>query len=119
VTTGTSERRRSPTAAFFDDLAQRGREPLLKNESGTIRFDLQHGKEVEHWTVTIDKGDVEVSRSRAKADAMVRLKKSLFEGMVTGRVNAMAAVLRGELVPEGDLSLVIMFQRAFPGPSGE
>ena len=29
----------SPTAAFFDDVAERGREPLLKSASGTIRFD--------------------------------------------------------------------------------
>jgi len=116
VTPGTSERRRSPTAAFFDDLAQRGREPLLKNASGTLRFDLHDGAQVEHWTVRMDEGDVDVSRSRAKADAVVRLDKSVFDAMVTGRVNAMACALRGELVPEGDLSLVILFQRVFPGP---
>ena len=116
MTPTTSERRRSPTAAFFDDLAGRGREPLLKNTSGTIRFDLLVGKRVEHWSVTIDEGDVEVSHSRARADAVVRLKRSTLDGMVSGRVNAMAAVLRGELVPEGNLSLVILFQRVFPGP---
>lgn len=112
-----SERRRSPTAAFFDDLAGRGCEPLLKNVSGTIRFDLDDGESVEHWSVTIAEGDVEVSHSRARADAVVRLDKSTFDGMISGRVNAMAATLRGELVPEGDLSLMTMFQRVFPGPA--
>ena len=116
MTPRTSERRRSPTAAFFDDLASRGREPLLKNTSGTIRFDLLVGKKVEHWSVAIDDGDVEVSHSRAKADSVVRLKRSTFDRMVSGQGNAMTAVLRGELVPEGDLSLVIRFQRVFPGP---
>jgi putative sterol carrier protein len=36
--------------------------------------------------------------------------------MVEGKVNAMAAVLRGEVSLEGDLGLVISFQRLFPGP---
>ncbi|MBV8235056.1 MAG: SCP2 sterol-binding domain-containing protein [Acidimicrobiia bacterium] len=118
MTTGTSERRRSPAAAFFDDLAGRGCEPLLKNVSGTIRFDLDDGGRVEHWSVSIDEGDVAVSHSRARADAVIRLAKSTFEGMIGGRVNAMAATLRGELVAEGDLSLMTMFQRVFPGPAG-
>ena len=117
MTTSESEGRRSPTAAFFDDLAGRGCEPLLKNVSGTIRLDLDDGERIEHWSVTIDEGDVDVSHSRARADAVVRLKKSTFDGMVSGRVNAMAATLRGELVAEGNLSLVTMFQRVFPGPA--
>ncbi len=118
MTSSSSERRRSPTAAFFDDLAERGREPLLKSTSGTIRFDLRDRDRVEHWWVGIDEGDVEVSHSRGDADAVVRLERSTFDGMVSGQVNAMAAALRGELVPEGDLSLVILFQRVFPGPAG-
>lgn len=116
MTTSLSERRRSPTAAFFDDLDARGHEPLLKSASGTIRFDLVDRKRVEHWAVAIDEGDVAVSRSPAEADAVVRVEKSTFGGMISGRVNAMAAVLRGEVVPQGDLSLVILFQRVFPGP---
>ena len=89
----------------------------MKNASGTIRFDLVDGQRVEHWSVAMDRGDVAVSRSTATADAVVRLDKSTFDGMVSGGVNAMAAALRGELVPEGDLSLVILFQRVFPGPA--
>jgi putative sterol carrier protein len=117
MTARASGRRRSPTAAFFDDLAGRGREPLLNSRSGSIRFDLLDQERTEHWSVLIDKGDVDVSRSRGPADAVVRLEKSTFDRMVSGEVNAMAAVLRGEIVPEGDLGLVILFQRTFPGPS--
>jgi len=117
VTASTSERRRSPTAAFFDDLARRGHEPLLKSASGTIRFDVLDGERSEHWFVTIEAGDVDVSHSRTKADAVVRLDKDTLDEMVSGQVNAMASVLRGEIVPDGDLSLVILFQRVFPGPS--
>ena len=116
MTARSSERRRSPTAAFFDDLAARGREPLLKSACGSLRFDMADGDRVEHWRVEIDNGDVAVSRSKSRADAVVRLDKAMSDGLVTGRVNAMAAALRGELVPDGDLSLLLLFQRLFPGP---
>ena len=104
------------TAEFFDELARRGHEPLLASASGTLRVDLVEGKRVEHWYVTIKKGNVAVSRDNADADAVVRLDRSLFESMASGKVNAMAAALRGVVAPEGDLGLVISFQRLFPGP---
>ena len=102
---------------FFRGLAERGREPLLQNVSGTLRFDLTDEERVEHWYVDIKNGDVAVSRQDAEADAVVRTAKPLFEGITTGRVNAMAAALRGALVPQGNLALVVSFQRLFPGPA--
>jgi putative sterol carrier protein len=102
---------------FFRGLAERGREPLLQNVSGTLRFDLADGQRVEHWYLTITNGDVAVSRRDAKADAIVRAAKALFGGMIAGKVNAMAATLRGALVPQGNLALVVAFQRLFPGPA--
>lgn len=107
----------SVTDTFFGELAARGDEPLLKSSQGTVRFDLAGGERLEHWYVTMRNGGVTVSRSKARADAVVRLDKDTFEGMATGSVNAMAAVLRGDLVPEGDLGLVLLFQRLFPSPS--
>jgi putative sterol carrier protein len=107
-----------PVGEFFRGLAARGREPLLQNVSGTLRFDLIDGQRVEHWYLTIKDGDVAVSRSDAEADAVVRAAKDLFEGMTAGRVNAMASALRGALVPRGNLALVVSFQRLFPGPAG-
>ena len=106
-----------PVGEFFGGLAERGREPLLQNVSGTLRFDLVDGERVEHWYLTIKNGDIAVSRSNAEADAVVRTMRVLFEGMTAGRVNAMAAVLRGALVPRGNLALVVSFQRLFPGPA--
>ena len=105
-----------PVSEFFRGLAERGREPLLANVSGTLRFDLVNGQRVEHWHLAIRNGDVAVSRSDAEADAVVRTSKVLFEGMIAGKVNAMAAALRGALVPRGNLALVVSFQRLFPGP---
>jgi hypothetical protein len=118
ATSSTVKRKAPPDAsgAFFDQLAKRGHEPLLATTTGTLRFDLVEGKRVDHWHVTVSKGDVAVSHRNVGADATVRTDKALFDGMVTGRVNAMAATLRGVLVPQGNLGLVIMFQRLFPGP---
>jgi hypothetical protein len=39
--------------------------------------------------------------------------------MVTGRANAMAAVLRGELVVDGSVDLLLMVQRLFGVPRTE
>ena len=106
-----------PVGEFFGGLAERGREPLLQNVSGTLRFDLVDGERVEHWHLTIKNGDIAVSHKDAEADAVVRTAKVLFEGITAGRVNAMAAALRGALVPRGNLALVVTFQRLFPGPA--
>jgi hypothetical protein len=112
----TAGRKKDATSAFFADLAGRGHEPLLASSTGTLRFDLVSGRRVEHWFVSVKKGDLAVSNKESRADATVRLDRTLFDRMVTGRANAMAATLRGVLVPEGDLGLVILFQRLFPGP---
>jgi putative sterol carrier protein len=116
--TGKTRRKtaQDPTRTFFDDLAARGHEPFLKDASGTLRFDLIDGRRVEHWYVSIDQGDVSVSKQMAAADAVLRTDRSVFDRIASGRMNSMAAALRGELVPEGNLSLFMVFQRLFPGP---
>jgi hypothetical protein len=50
------------------------------------------------------------------ADCVVRATKGLFDDVATGRVNAMAALLRGELVAEGNPNLLVRLQRLFPSP---
>jgi putative sterol carrier protein len=105
-----------PTKAFFDDLTRREREPLLRRASGTLRIDLADGKTTHHWYVTLKKGAIVVSHKEGTADAIVRADKSLFDDLAGGRANAMAATLRGTLRPEGDLGLMMSFQRLFPSP---
>ena len=114
-----SRARTGAAESFFEALAERGYEPLLRSASGTLRFDLDDAGRVEHWYVTMKKGDVAVSHKNTKADAIVHVDKTLFDGMAVGEVNATAAALRGLLAPEGDprhIGLVILFQRLFPGP---
>src|SRR3974390_1978030 len=79
-----------PVDKFLADLALRGHEPLLHGAAGTLRA--------------------------IRPDASIRTERSLFEGMVTGTVNATAAMLRGVLVVDGDLGLLTAFSRLFPGP---
>jgi hypothetical protein len=59
---------------------------------------------------------VKVSRRNARADAVVRIDRSLLDRIVTGQENAMAVFLRGAMIPEGDLALMLLFQRIFTGP---
>jgi hypothetical protein len=106
------------SAAFFEDLGRTGHVPLLQRVKGTLRFDLDDDGGVEHWHVAIDKGDVKVSRRKTAADAVVNTDRALLDDMVQGRVNATAAALRGLISVEGNLGLIMLFQRLFPGPPG-
>ncbi len=78
-------------AGFFYELGRRGHEPSLEKARGSIRFDLVAGSRTDRWLVTLDKGDVSVSRRNITADCVVRTDRTLFDGMVTGDVNGMAA----------------------------
>ena len=106
-----------PTADFFAELGQRKHEPLLVKATGTVRLDVLDGKKTERWFVAIDKGDLTVSRKPSTADTTLRAQKALFDGVASGQVNAVAAVLRGEIAVDGDWRLLVLFQRLFPGPS--
>jgi SCP-2 sterol transfer family len=104
------------TEEFFTELGGRGHEPLLRGASGTVRFDLREGRRTEHWLVTIKKGDIAVSRQNLRADCVVTADRALFEEVASGKSNAMAAVLRGAIGVEGEVHLIVPFQRLFPGP---
>jgi putative sterol carrier protein len=104
------------TEEFFGELGRRGHEPLLKKWSGTLRFDLMGGKRTERWLVEIKKGDVAVSRRNTRADCIVSAERVLFDEILSGKTNAMAAFLRGALRVDGDIQLLAPFQRLLPGP---
>ena len=105
-----------PAAEFFQELGERGHEPLLHRANGTLRYDHSAGSKKATWLVAMDAGDVTVSRKNAKADCVVRAEKTLVDQIVLGRANAMAAMLRGVIGIDGNLELLMLFQRLFPGP---
>ena len=104
-----------PTGAFFDALAARARVPLLDNTKGTARFDIVSGRKTDRWLLAIDNGKLSVSRRNDSADCVIRVDRALFEQLVAGRKNAVAAVLRGDLAVDGDWRLLVRIQRLFPG----
>ena len=104
------------TAGFFHELGRRGHEPSLEKAKGSIRFDLVADARTDRWLVTLDKGDVSVSRRNVAADCVVRADRALFDAMARGEANGMAAYLRGEMVAEGDPELLVLMQRLFPAP---
>jgi hypothetical protein len=106
-----------PIEEFFERLTRGGPDGLPRPADGSLRIDLTSGTTTERWFITMHGGDVSVSHRNAKADSVIRTSKNVFEGMVTGRVNAMAAALRGVVSLEGDPTLLVLFQRALPGPS--
>ena len=101
------------TKQFFQQLEARGHEPRLDKVKGTVRLELANGKRTDRWLLTIDKGDIAVSHGNGEADCVVRTTKEVFEGLATGRTNAVAAVLRGTVGVEGDRGLLVFVQRLF------
>ena len=105
-----------PTARFFAELAERAHEPLLRKASGSTRFDIVDGKKTRRWLVVVDRGDITVSSGNREADCVLRAEKALFDKVVSGRLNGVAAVLRGDLEVGGDWRFLVRMQRLFPGP---
>ncbi|MEH0846409.1 SCP2 sterol-binding domain-containing protein [Micromonospora sp. CPCC 205711] len=109
----------NPTASFFEALGRRGHEPLLKEATGTLRFDLAHDHEVDRWFLVIERGDVRVSRDEEReADCLVHGSRAVFDRIVSGRSHIYAAWVRNELRTEGDVRLARLLQRIMPGPPG-
>ena len=106
---------KDPAEQFFAELATRGHEPLLRKASGSTRFDVRDGRRTRRWVVAVDDGDVAVSTGKGDAACVIRADKAVFDKIVAGRMNAVAAVLRGDLEVEGDWRLIVRMQRLFPG----
>jgi predicted lipid carrier protein YhbT len=107
-----------PISQFFADLAAPGHLATFEGDSATLRFDVHDGGQIQHWYVAVSNGDVAVSRQNKAADAVIHVERPTFEAIVTGRMNAQAALLRGLLTCEGSMAALMMFQRCLPGPPG-
>jgi putative sterol carrier protein len=106
-----------PVADFMQGLAARGHAPSLARTTGTVRFEVVDGNRTRRWVVTSEQGEITVSRTGARADAVVRVPRPLCEQLVQGKANPTAAFLRGALVIEGNLALLVLVQRLFPAPA--
>jgi len=106
----------SHTDAFFQELGSRGHESALRSRTATIRFEIANGADIESHSVAIDKGNIAVSSpgDPAHADCTLRAGHQLFERVASGEANAMAAMLRGELIADGDPELLIATRKLLP-----
>jgi SCP-2 sterol transfer family len=109
---------RDPVSDFFTALAAPGHLATFEGEAATLRFDVADGDQTERWHVTVNDGDTTVTRRTDPADVIVRIDMDRMAELVTGRLNAQAALLRGLLSCEGSAAAAIMFQRCLPGPPG-
>lgn len=107
-----------PTAEFFEGLGRRGHESMLRKVSGSIRFDLAHGRQVDHWHLEIRQGSLRVRRDEREADTIVRGDKADFDRIVRGEAQALTAYMRNEVAIEGKFRLFLLCGRLFPGPAG-
>jgi len=102
-----------PVEEFFNGLTQRGYEPLLRHDSGSIRFDVKDGGAVDHWRVTIDEGKVTVGRDDAAADTLVTQDRSVLVDAIQGKENMVISVWLGQVGVTGDYERLVSFQRLF------
>jgi putative sterol carrier protein len=115
---GSAPAAADPITQFFASLNESGHLATFEGNSAELGFDVLDGKKVERWHVSITNGDVAVNRSGGPADATVRIDRPHLEALVTGRLNAQAAFLRGLFTCEGSPGPLMMFQRCLPGPPG-
>jgi SCP-2 sterol transfer family len=106
------------TTEFFERLAERSAEPSLGRTSGSVRVDVDRDGKIEQWRVVINRGALVVSRSGETAECVITATGKVFDDLVSGRANALAATLRNELLIDGDPGLLVRFQRLFPAPTG-
>jgi putative sterol carrier protein len=107
--------RKDPTERFFEELAGRGHEPLLRKARGVTRIDVVDGKRTRRWLVDVEEGNISVTRGGGEPDCVIRAPKAVFDRIVSGRMNAVAAVLRGDVTVDGDWRMLVRMQRLFPG----
>ncbi len=101
---------------FFEELAARGREPLLQDASGVLQVELVDDGRKRDWYVRINHGDVTVSRKKMAADCVMQLSRDLFEDVLRGKANVISSALRGTAKMSGNASMALQFQRLFRGP---
>jgi hypothetical protein len=108
-----------PTVGLFDRLGRRGHEPLLEHVEGTVRFDLvDESGEIRSWLVVINRGDLSVTREKRGAACVVRTSKTGFDRVAKGEDNAIAMLLRSEIIAQGNIQLLVLLERLLPGPPG-
>ncbi|WCN83444.1 SCP2 sterol-binding domain-containing protein [Micromonospora sp. LH3U1] len=107
------------TAAQYLQQFDAGRRAnLAETTAGTLRLDIRGDGCTDHWYLTVADQHVQINRSADDADLVVRADRTIFDQMANGEMHLATALLRNELVVQGDLRLLTLLRRIFPGPAG-
>lgn len=106
------------TERFFEALPARAPAVLREPVDGTVQINLISDDHTDHWFVEMRTGAARVSREQRQADATLYSSASLFDRLVTGEAQGIAAMLRNETTLIGNVLLFLFFRRFFPEPPG-
>ncbi|MER7334169.1 MULTISPECIES: SCP2 sterol-binding domain-containing protein [unclassified Micromonospora] len=105
------------TQTFFRSLARRGHDRRLTAiDEGSVRFDISRDGRVDHWLVSVDRGDITVSEQATGGDAVVQADGAVFDRIASGEAYFLTTVLRGEATVAGSPRLFATLRRLFPPP---
>ena len=104
--------------SLLEALAERSHEQPITAFNGVVRFDVRNGDRADKWYLTIVKGVVTVGREGGEPDCVVTGDAATFDAILSGKANAMAALLRGALDAQGKFVLMTALQRLFLGSPG-
>jgi len=104
--------------SLLEALVARSLEHPATAFNGVVRFDVDAGGRTDSWYLTIVKGVVTVSSKGGESDCVVTGDVATFDAVLSGKANAMAALLRGALAAQGKFILMTALQRLFPGSPG-
>ena len=97
-------------------IAARSQErPLPAAINGLIRMDVEDAGRTEQLYLATHKGVASVVTEGGEPDCVLRADAATFVAVLSGEANMMAAVLRGALVAEGRVLLLVILQRLTPG----
>ncbi|MEU8179690.1 SCP2 sterol-binding domain-containing protein [Micromonospora sp. NPDC049047] len=102
------------TRAFFERLTAAGQDPRFSKVRASVRFDIRDGDHLDQWLLDIDNGRMRVTRSGQPATTVIMVSAQVADAMARGEVNGLAAITRGEILVDGDLSLALRLGRLFP-----
>jgi putative sterol carrier protein len=104
--------------SLLEALEERSREHPVPAVDGVVLFDVRCADSVDTWYVTMKKGIVTVARKGGEPDCVLTGGCATFDAVLSGRANAMAALLRGAFNAEGKIILLSALQQLFPDSPG-
>jgi putative sterol carrier protein len=77
--------------------------PSIKGASVRYRFDLENA---EGWDILLSRGLLRLADQEAEPDCVIQCAPETFVGILSGRINLLTALVRGELRIRGEIAKV-------------